>query len=68
MWLLSSLALEFYVQNFSDYNAAYGAIGAVVVMLLWFYVSGFALLESLDRKHVGKLANGSPATASGTNA
>ena len=29
---------------FTDYNASYGAVGGVIVLLLWFYVSGLALL------------------------
>ncbi len=35
---LCSLATKVYVANFSDYNAAYGSVGAVMVVLLWLYV------------------------------
>ena len=44
LWLVSSLALKFYVQSIADYNASYGAVGAVIVVLIWFYVSGLAIL------------------------
>jgi membrane protein len=44
LWLLSSLTFKFYVMNFADYNATYGAVGAVIVLMLWFYVSGLAIL------------------------
>lgn len=44
LWIASSLAFRLYVTNFSDYNATYGAIGGVIVILLWFYVSAFAIL------------------------
>ena len=44
LWLVMSLAFSYYVTNFTDYNATYGAIGGVVVLLLWFYVSGLAIL------------------------
>jgi membrane protein len=44
LWLLTSAGFRFYVRNFSDYNAVYGAIGSVIVLLLWLYLSGFALL------------------------
>lgn len=44
MWLLSSFAFKLYVANVANYNATYGAIGGVVVLLLWFYVSGLAIL------------------------
>jgi membrane protein len=44
LWIASSLAFRLYVTNFTDYNATYGAIGGVIVILLWFYVSAFAIL------------------------
>ena len=44
LWLLVSLGFKFYVTNFSSYNAAYGAIGGAIVMMLWFYVSALAVL------------------------
>jgi membrane protein len=44
LWLLASIGFKVYVQNFSNYSAVYGAIGSVIVLMLWFYMSGFALL------------------------
>ena len=43
LWLLSSLLFSFYVANFASYNETFGSIGAVVVLLLWFYISAFAV-------------------------
>jgi membrane protein len=43
-WLAVSLVFKFYVENFGNYNAAYGSIGGMIVLLLWFYLSGVALL------------------------
>lgn len=43
LWLLSSLLFSFYVVNFGSYNETFGSIGAVVVLLLWFYISAFAV-------------------------
>ena len=40
LWVIVSLAFRFYVTNFASYNETYGAIGGVMVLLLWFYVSG----------------------------
>ena len=48
LWLLMSLAFSFYISNFTDYNATYGAIGGVVVLLLWFYVSGLAIIVGAE--------------------
>jgi membrane protein len=44
LWLGISLGLKFYYQLMPNANAAYGTIGAVMVLMLWFYVSGLALL------------------------
>jgi membrane protein len=43
-WVLASLGFSFYVNNFGSYNATYGSIGAVIVLLTWMYVSGFFIL------------------------
>jgi membrane protein len=44
LWLLISLGFRFYVIHFGQYNQMYGTIGAVIVVLLWFYLSGLVLL------------------------
>ena len=45
LWLGVSLALKVYYQYVpSASNAAYGAIGGIMVLMLWFYLSGMALL------------------------
>jgi membrane protein len=48
LWVLVSLAFKFYVGNFGDYNATYGAVGGVIVLLLWFYISGLAILVGAE--------------------
>jgi membrane protein len=48
LWILGSLAFKVYVTRFGDYNATYGAIGGVMVLLLWFYVSGLAILVGAE--------------------
>ena len=42
--LAASLAFRVYIEHFADYEATYGAIGAVIVLMLWFYVVGLVLL------------------------
>jgi membrane protein len=44
LWIVFSLGFKLYLANFADYNATYGAIGGVIVLLLWFYVTGLAIL------------------------
>jgi membrane protein len=44
LWVAVSLGFKFYLANFADYNATYGAVGGVIVLLLWFYMSGLAIL------------------------
>ena len=48
LWLLASLAFRYYVTNFGAYQETYGAIGGVMVLLLWFYMSGLVLLMGAE--------------------
>ncbi len=48
LWLLISLLFKVYVARFTDYEAAYGSVGAVIVLLLWFYLSGVAILTGAE--------------------
>jgi len=48
LWLLASLLFKLYVANFTDYEGSYGAVGGVIVVLLWFYVSGIAILAGAE--------------------
>jgi membrane protein len=48
LWLLVSLATKVYVANFTDYNATYGSVGGVMVVLLWMYVSSIAILVAAE--------------------
>ncbi|WP_427131566.1 YihY/virulence factor BrkB family protein [Pseudarthrobacter sp. S9] len=44
VFVLVSLAFAFYVANFNSYNKTYGAIGGVIVMLLWLWILNMSLL------------------------
>ena len=44
LWIIISLALKFYYQLVPSASASYGAIGGIMVLMLWFYCSGIALL------------------------
>jgi membrane protein len=43
--LVASIGSRIYLRYSSSYGAAYGSLGAVIVLLLWFYLSGIALLS-----------------------
>ncbi|WML42971.1 YihY/virulence factor BrkB family protein [Neobacillus sp. PS3-40] len=43
-WIASSLALSFYVSNFSNYSIAYGSIGAIIVLMIWLYITAFIII------------------------
>jgi len=43
-WIAISLGFSYYINNFSSYDKTYGSLGAVIVLLLWMYISGFVVL------------------------
>jgi membrane protein len=44
LWLVVSFALRLYLRHFDSYSLTYGSLGAVIVLMLWFYVTGVAIL------------------------
>ena len=44
LWLLVSFAFRLYLSYFNSYSATYGALGAVIILMLWFYLTGAAIL------------------------
>ena len=48
VWLMASFAFSFYVNNFGSYNKTYGSIGAVIVLLLWLYITVFIILVGAE--------------------
>jgi len=44
IWLVASVGFAFYIANFSNYNKTYGSLGAVIVFLLWLWITNNALL------------------------
>lgn len=43
-WLVATAGFAFYAANFGSYNATYGSLGAVIVLITWFYLTAFLLL------------------------
>jgi len=44
LWLLGSVLFELYVRNIGSYGTTYGTLGGVVVLIMWFYLGGYAVV------------------------
>ncbi|HJZ81025.1 MAG TPA: YihY/virulence factor BrkB family protein [Pyrinomonadaceae bacterium] len=44
LWLMVSLGFRLYLHFFNSYNATYGSLGALIILMLWFYLTGAAIL------------------------
>lgn len=53
LWVLAARLFMIYLVNFPSYNRVYGSIGAVVVLMIWLYVSAYAVLlgAAVDAEH-----------------
>lgn len=53
VWLVASAAFAFYVANFGSYNKTYGALGGVIVFLVWLWITNVAILlgAELNAEH-----------------
>ncbi len=68
-WVGASVGFSIYLRNFGTYNEVYGSIGAVIVMLIWLFISAYlvllggALNAELARAHRDKSAHPEPPAA-----
>ena len=44
LWLLMTWGFSVYAENFGSYDKTYGAIGGMIVLMTWFYISGFVFI------------------------
>jgi membrane protein len=44
LWIFGSALFSLYVTRFGNYNETYGAAGAMVILLMWFLLSSYAIL------------------------
>jgi membrane protein len=51
LWLAASAVLATYANNFANYATIYGSLGAVIALMLWFYVLALALLVGAEIHH-----------------
>lgn len=44
LWALASVGFSYFLANFGSYNEIYGSIAAIIALLMWFYISAYAVL------------------------
>lgn len=44
LWIAGSAGFSYYVSSFGNYNETYGTLGAIIVLLLWFFLTAFAIM------------------------
>jgi len=58
LWAVASIAFSWFLTNFGNYNEVYGSIAAVIALLMWFYISAYAILlggllnAEIDRERI----------------
>jgi membrane protein len=53
-WLVLTFGFGFYVENFGDYDATYGSLSAVIVLLTWIYLAAYVLLLGAEINAVAR--------------
>lgn len=48
LWLAASFAFSYYIENFADYNATYGTLGAVIGLMVWIWISVVILIVGAE--------------------
>ena len=50
-WLAFSIGFAYYVDNMANYSVVYGSIGAIIILLMWFYFSAITILMGAECNH-----------------
>jgi membrane protein len=48
LWIVATVALRIYLYFFHSFSVTYGSLGAVIILLTWFYIGGFAMLTGAE--------------------
>lgn len=66
LWLFGSILFSFYVSNFNNYEAMYGSLGVVVILMMWFFLSAYSILlgsevnAEMERQTARDTTSGAP--------
>jgi membrane protein len=72
VWLAGSAGFSFYVSHYASYDKVYGSLGAVVVLLMWLYVSAYIVLagaelnSEIDQRRAAPRGRTAPGSAAAT--
>jgi membrane protein len=48
VWVIASIAFSIYTANFGNYNETYGALGAIVVVMLWMFITAYVIIAGAE--------------------
>ena len=48
VWMIGSIVFSFYVENFASYSIIYGTLGAMIVLLIWLYLTSFSIIIGVE--------------------
>jgi len=74
MWIVGSLAFSLYTANFAKYNKTYGSLGAVVVLMLWLFLTALSVIvgaevnSEMERQTAKDTTHGAPEPMGDRNA
>ena len=48
VWMVASIAFSFYVENIASYSVIYGTLGAMIILLMWLYLTAFSIIIGVE--------------------
>jgi membrane protein len=65
LWILGSIAFTTYVSKVGSYDKTYGSLGAVIILLLWFYLTAYLILAGAGTERGNRASNHASEARSG---
>lgn len=48
VWMVASIVFSFYVENIASYSVIYGTLGAMIILLMWLYLTAFSIIIGIE--------------------